>query len=472
MSDYFNDAYEYAIMFSEESIKIGALLIDQRGNKVYASNEKGLNPIIDLFNKTKDRRQNKINYSESVIYVTDRLMDDETKEFLRYHEFKCVNYLMRGLLGSEDSRYIKDKEFFAEIGIPVCIRNRDVFINEDNYKEWWTNVLYDKAYDIVKDRKFPVTIPGYNRPGLPTLKMLKVAEYTEDLNWPFYVIVRESQYDMYVEATKQYKYVTIKSFPDKVIDNAGAVRRTTQKWLNSIGVKATFQMDDDVGYLGYSYAGRKDDGYPKAQYRRMKKDPFSSAKVLAMWQIAMEKAMALDDVVISCGQQIAFSWKDDYCRASESYRLMRGPMTQVVCFNIEKLCKEGIYHNNNAQVGFDDIDFTLRVIESGNKTCCFPWLVYGCEALGGGNGDSVSEEKLKERFKANQDKLKSLHQDKPYVSFRPKRGLDQVCIRWRNARKYLVDNFGYPESLIDKSSYDIWNEGELLKEAVKEEYKL
>lgn len=470
MSDYFNDAYEYALMFSEEPVKIGAILIDQRGNKVYSSNENGNNPIIDLYNKTKDRRQNKINYSESIIYITDRLMDDETKEFLRYHEFKCVYYLIRKLLGPEDPRYVKDKEFFAEIGVPVCIRNRDIIINEDNYKEWWTNVLYNSAYDLVKNRKFPVTIPGYNRPALPTLKNLGVGNYTEDLNWPFVVIVRESQKQMYEEATKDYKYVEIKAFPDEIINNAGAVRRTTQKWLNSLGIKATFQMDDDVGYLGYSYAGRKEDGYPKSQYRRPKHDPFSSARVLAMWQIAMEKAMALDDVVISCGQQIAFSWKDDYCRSSESYRLLRGPMTQVVCFNIEKLCKEGIYHNNNANVGFDDIDFTLRVIESGNKTCLFPWLVYGCEALGGGNGDSTTEEKLRERFKINQEKLKALHQDKPYVSFRPKRGLDQVCIRWRSARKYFVDNFGYPKSIIDNSSYDLWNSGRLLEEAANMEY--
>lgn len=457
VEDLFNRAYEYAIMFSEEDKKVGLAVVDQRGNIHYEANVNGENPVVRFIKRTRHRKQNKIMYDKCDLYITDdTIPSEEVNEIIRKFGFRSYSVLSSDI----------EHDRVSNNTTPGYIYNkykRSDYINDADYEDWWTNVLYEKAYDIVKDRKFPVTIPGYNRPELPTLRNLKVFEYTEDLNWPFFIIVRESQYDMYVEATKDYKYVTIKSFPDEIINNAGAVRRTTQKWLHSQGIRATFQMDDDVNYLGYSYAGRKGDGYPKSQYRKPKTEPFSSARVLAMWQLAMEKAMDEYNIVISCGQQIAFSWKEDYCRSEGSCRLMRGPMTQVVCFNVEKLCEEGLYHNNNADVGFDDIDFTLRVIESGNVTCCFPWLVYGCEALGGGNGDKVSEDRLKSRFKANQDKLKSIHFEKPYVSFRPKRDLDQVCINWRRARRFFVDNFGFDESLVNDSEYNIWNLGELIK---------
>lgn len=469
-----NYAYENAIMFSKEENKIGSAILDQKGKVTYGSNCDGIDPVINVIDKVSGRKQNKINFLESKLYVTDNI-DLSNRGVLRRiglkYNFKEIIFCIR----NNDEKFkelIYDKLVKEGISSKITIYFRNLVIDENNFSKWWTDEFYDKAYDIVKDRKFPVTIPGYNRPELPTLKNLRVLDYTEECNWPFIIIVRDSQREMYEEATKQYKYVTIKSFPDMLINNAGAVRRTTQKWLNSIGVKATFQMDDDVSYLGYSYASRKEDGYPKSQYRRPKTQPFSSAKVLAMWQVAMEKAMASDNVLISCGQQIAFSWKEDYCMRNRSCRLMRGPMTQVVCFNIESLCKEQIFHNNNANVGFDDIDFTLRVIESGNKTCCFTWLVYGCEALGGGNGDQVSEDKLKARFKENQEKLKVLHKDKPYVSFRPKRDLDQVCISWTRARDYYSNLKNVDRNqFVNHTEFDIWRNGKLLDEAKSYSYE-
>lgn len=468
----FNDLYEYCCMkhFMSGNSPTGLLIVDQRGRKHFESYRgQDINKnLIDAVKYLKSKKQNKIDFSNSVAYIIG-----DANEKVLIHFLTLTNGMVTYLL-LKNTEYIS-KDFLSNY-TSVLLFEFSNYINESEYEVWWTDRMYKECYDIVKDRKFPVTIPGYNRPSLPTLWNLRVNEYNEDCNWDFYVIVRESQREMYEEATKDFKYVTIKSFPDEIINNAGAVRRTTQKWLYSKGVKATFQMDDDVSSLSYTRAGLKEDGVPKSDYvnHSIKRNPeFNSARVFAMWQVAMEKAMASDNVLISCGQQIAFSWKDDYCLSSKSYRLMRGPMTQVVCFNIEGLMNEKIFHNNNADVGFDDIDFTLRVIESGNRACCFPWLVYGCEALGGGNGDQVSEDKLKARFKSNQDKLKSIHDSKPYVSFRPKRNLDQVCIKWNSARKYCAELNGYDyDKFLNHSEYNIWQGGKLLDEARSFSYEV
>lgn len=465
IKEIFDDAYEYARLFNDDGKNAsGAILIEESGRRNYGSNEEGNVDALDKILKyAVTKKSNRIRFEQSCVYLTDNKLTKETAN--KIIELKIPELHYCGFSGLDNEVF----DILDEKVIIIWHSDLDYSKFSDSYK-WWTHQFYENAYEIVKDRKFPVTIPGYNRPALPTIWSLRVKDFTEEENWPFIVIVRESQYDMYVEATKDFKYVTIKSFPDKIINNAGAVRRTTQKWLNSQGIVGTFQMDDDVNYLGYSYASRKEDGYPKAQYIRTKDMDYTTPRVLAMWQIAMEKAMACDNTLISCGQQIAFSWKEDYCQRSNSYQFMRGPMTQVVCFNIKGLCEQSIYHNNNVDVGFDDIDFTLRVIESGNKTACFPWIVYGVEALGGGNGDKVSQDKLRERFKINQDKLKVLHEDKPYVGFRVKRGLDQVCINWRGARRFYVDKFDHREELIKFSCYDIWQDGHLLEEAKRGDY--
>lgn len=497
--DLFCKAFAHAKMFTTcTKLPVGSIILDSDGYCYYGSNsnynedgnyncmrtsECHKAKITGIYESCEETRKycNAIHSEITAIdtlkwHVTRNLEEVAKKSTIYITRYPCVNCAKSiADVGIKNVVYcgvqeISDevKSIFDENNISYKWYPQYNFEGDSikDYK-WWTEEFADKAYDIVRNRKFPVTIPGYNRPALPTLWNLGVDKFNDEFNWDFIIIVRESQKKMYEEATESMrKWVTIKSFPDDVINNAGAVRRTTQKWLNDNGVRATFQMDDDVQYLGYSVAGRKGDGYPKSMYTSYKGDPHKACKTLAMWQIAMEKAMDEYDIYISCGQQIAFSWKEDYCIQESSLQMMCGPMTQVVCFNVEGLCKSDIYHNNNADVGFDDIDFTIRVINSGHKVCCFPWIVYGCEALGGGNGDKVSADKLKERFKHNQEVLKKNHNDKYFVKFRVKRGLDQCCINFRAARKYLNDNFGedcYRSEWIKSNKIDIWEGGRLLK---------
>lgn len=498
IKEMFDDAYEYSRMMSTcNKVNVGSLFLDTNGKRYHGANcnydldcnclsnhECYKAKVSGIYESTEATRHLcKAVHAEDMLL---RWMNSVKKKFdrdngilfvTRYPCMNCAKLIIQS--GIKHVYYAGRNSISSEVATIFSDNNVDVkWFKEYDYEgdsvkdyKWWTTEFYEKAYDIVKDRKFPVTIPCYNRPSAPTLHNLGLANMTEELNWPFILFVRESQYDMYYEATKQFKYVTIKTFPDEVINNAGAVRRTGQKWLYSQGYVGTFQMDDDVSTITYTVAGRKKDGRPKSSYVT----GTNICKVLAMWQIASERAFAIDNAMITCGQQIAFGWKMEYCRSNESYAFMRGPMTQVVCFNIKGLCENNLYHRNNADVGFDDIDFTLRVIESGNSTACFTWLNYGCEALGGGEGNKVEKSVLQERFKRNQDKLRALHEAEPYVSFRVKRDLDQVCIVWSAARKYYAQKHNLsPEAtefVVNNSVHNIWRNGKLLEEARSMEYE-
>ena len=182
----------------------------------------------------------------------------------------------------------------------------------------------------------------------------------------------------------------------------------------------------------------------------------NSARVFAMWQLAMEESIKRDNVVISCGMPIAFCWKNEYCQQAQSYQLSRGAMTQVVCFNVEELTKSGIYHKHNPEVGFDDIDFTIRCLEAGKNVCCYPWLVEKCEPMG--QGAIVGN--LQERFIKNNNILKQNHGDKPsWVKFREKRELDQCCIYFPGVRKMQVEK-GFWKN--NEYQFNIYENGKLI----------
>lgn len=338
---------------------------------------------------------------------------------------------------------------------PIYYDNNPKYQKIANDK-WWTHKLYDSAYDIVKDRKAPFTIISYNNPDLPTLSRFHVERMTEESNYPIFIFVRDSQKKMYKESTAKYKYVEIISFPDELISNAGAVRRASQKWLYKNGYDIAFQFDDDVSFLTYSYKGYKKDGTVKSDYSI----DTDISKVLAMWQLAMERAIDRDNVYLSCGMPTGFAWKPEYCLSYDSYLISRGALTQLICWNVKGMVEDGIFYRDNPEVGLDDIDMTVRVLESGNNVCCFPWIVYGCDPMGA-PGQPI--EKLQARFKFCQEKLREHHGHLSWIKFREKRNLAQACIYFPAVRKWQVEK-GFRDTT--DYIYDIWEDGKLIGDEV------
>lgn len=457
MSQLYTKLYEYTAMYSKQrtSMILGALFQDVTKNRSFLgclddlelcpAEDDHIDPIDALMQRINSRKN--VDIPNGVLYLTYPINTSTANKIIE-NGFKSVVYANLYDINP------KTIETLNNNGITVARFDSDIMHQTyDNTKdEWWTDKFYNSAYDVVKDRKAPFTIISYNNPTVPTLKNFKVDQMTEDCNWPFIVFVRDSQKQMYEEQLAKYKYVSVVSFPDETISNAGAVRRASQKWLYDQGYTIALQSDDDCNLLTYSRPGYQGNGLPKAQYV----DNTNICKIIAMWQLAMEEAIERDNVYLSCSMPVGFSWKADYCMSHCSYLVSRGSFTNIICWNLKGLVEDGIFYRDNPEVGLDDIDMEIRVVASGHNVCNFVWLANGGDAMSSGS----SLEILQQRFKECQDKLRSFHGELPWVKFRVKRGLDQVCVDFPAVRRWQVEQGirNTPEYI-----YDIWNDGLLLK---------
>lgn len=141
----------------------GLLIVDQRGRKHFESYRgQDINKnLIDAVKYLKSKKQNKIDFSNSVAYIIG-----DANEKVLIHFLTLTNGMVTYLL-LKNTEYIS-KDFLSNY-TSVLLFEFSNYINESEYEVWWTDRMYKECYDIVKDRKFPVTIPGYNRPSLPTL---------------------------------------------------------------------------------------------------------------------------------------------------------------------------------------------------------------------------------------------------------------------------------------------------------------
>lgn len=456
--EFIMEAYEnWRVVTCNKSDYPGIIIVDNNGThwKPWFQSTEGQHPVDQLKAVIDEKPERKRpDLSKSTLYVAGDLSDNFIEKLRENLNVKTIVYY-----SDEDKQY----------GDFNLIRMSKILGELDDKRQWWSHEFYDNAYEIVKDRKYPVCLPCYNRKDVPAILNLGVDKYTDDCHYDWYLFTRETQFDMYndfwnQEEYKEFrKYIHIVPTEDSKVNSAGKVRAVIQKWAYDNGHKGIFEIDDDTQLLTYVYDGFKENGEPKSEYRAPRVNnnmgnsmEVSSARIFAMWQLAMEEAIKRDNVVISCGMPIAFCWKNEYCQQFESYQLSRGAMTQVVCFNVEELVKSNIFHKHNPDVGFDDIDFTIRCLESGKNVCCFPWLVEKCEPMG--QGAIVGD--LKERFIKNNNKLKENHGNKPdWVKFRIKRDLDQCCIYFPGVRKMQLRN-GFWKN--DEYQFNIYNNGKLI----------
>ena len=317
------------------------------------------------------------------------------------------------------------------------------YINtETGEKKWWTEIYLDTAYDTVKDRKFPILIPSYNNPNPPAVRGF-LSNMNEEFNYPIILFVRESQYESYVEAN-QHPYVTVVSCPDECILGAGNARRMSLKWLYSHGYSHAFSFDDDALGIGMTKKGFTGKGEPKSQAIKNA----NISKVLACWQLSMERLEEKCDKVVLTGvYPVGFSWKSTYCWSDESALLYRGNLNQVVCLNVNNLIENGIIYKDNKDCGHEDIQLILEALEKEMMVATFPFIWYSTPPMDCANFSEFGST-MESRFKAQQAIMYENWKNCDWVSFREKRGLAQVNINFRKYRA-IKD--------IDNNILDIWN---------------
>ena len=320
--------------------------------------------------------------------------------------------------------------------------------NDTREKKWWTELLLDDAYDIVKSRKWPILIPSYTNPDSgkgfvpPAIKGF-LSGMDENFNYPIFIFVRESQEKSYKEENK-HPYVTIVPYKDSLIDSAGKARLWSLKWLYKMGYENAFSFDDDALGIGLTKYGVTGKGDPKSEAIKNA----NISKVLAVWQYSMEKLQErFDNVVLTAPYPIGFSWKNTYCWMDESVLLYRGNLNQVVCLNVKNLVDNGLYYKDNRECGHEDIQLILESLHKDMIVATFPFIWYSTPPMDIANFSAFGNT-MKDRFNKQQEIMKSNWDSDPWVIFREKRGLAQVVINFRRFRKdkgitkYVLGLFG------------------------------
>lgn len=393
---------------------------------------------VNLINLLKKEN---IEFDSGTIYVT-RYPCFSCATQLINNGFKEVNYCGKQEISNEVKKLFEESDvnvkWFPEYDYEFDYED----INKSSNGEWWTLEAYEKCYNIVKDRKFPITIPSYNRPN-PNILSNMLNNMNDEYNYPVFIFVRDSQKEEY-ENSINNKFVNIISFPDKYIGNAGASRRMILKWLYSNGYDCAFSFDDDLLNIQITERGFTDKGEPKSKVV----SNTNIAKVLAMWQLAMEEATKKYNVVLSCGMPMGFSWKMEYCMREGSMLWFRGNLNQAVCFSTKKLIENGIIYKDNDKVGHEDIQLVAEInkknIELGNNemtTCVFPFLAYSVPPMSCENFGNFGSN-MEDRFRNQQKLMINNWNGTSWINFREKRSLCQVIINWVKYRKEIgVENY-------------------------------
>lgn len=446
--EIFDSAIEYALLNTTcRKVAVGSAFVLKSGKILYGcNNSKEHNCIKEgechkakvtgLYESSEETRVHcNATHSEVDLITSDgfkKLSKDDIafgKLYVtRYPCYNCAKTIVEA--GIKNVEYcggweISDdvKELFESSGVSV-IYNSNYNYETCNNDIWWTEDLYEKAYDKVADRKFPVAIISYNRPVQDTVTKL-FNDFNEVYNYPIYVFVRKSQFDDY-EKNRTSNYVKIVAFDDDLINNAGAVRRVSMNWLREQGFKFAFYADDDLTKMGITTRRLNREG--KWASKELK--DANSAKVLAMWQIAMEYASEHHDVVYSGVSVRSQNWHKDNILKSYSLKL-GGQSSQLVCIDLEKTGQSNVHYKNNADCGWDDVDYIVQVIESGHKVGMFTFLWYEYSPMTLGNWVDNS---LVERHQKNGDKIKEIHGDKQYLRYIVKDTL-RVKFNWSMIRK-------------------------------------
>lgn len=299
--------------------------------------------------------------------------------------------------------------------------------------DFWTNRLYNTAYEIVKDRQFPIVIPSYNRPENLFLKWVD-SSFTDE-TWPIYIVVRKSQVESY-EASKYVfgkDYIKIVGIEDSYIDDIGKVRKAIVEHFSDSN-KCVFMFDDDITKFSYTAPYTRDSGAKIS----MSVDVKSPARVFAMWQLAMEKAIEIrDDLIVSCAMIAGFNWVDTFCDEEESLRYMSGPQTLAVCINLDAFKKFNINYRTLKGNGHDDIDLLIRALLKGATTAEFRWISYNSPGIG---TDILDFDSVDARFTQQYNEMYAHFSDINFVKWKHAKH-DNVGINWKKAIDYHNNNF-------------------------------
>lgn len=257
---------------------------------------------------------------------------------------------------------------------------------------WWTEDMYFDAYDHIKAngaQKFPVFIPSIGTPHAHFGHVL-AKTFTQELNWPIFILTRESQAEEYRRAISYSPYVTVISQPDDLIANAGASRKYIQDYAINEGYDFIFMFDDDLFEFNVLIKGvsAHDNLYSKVS------DCRNQARILAVWQVATQYLNQKYAVNGTFPNYHPISWPYEYSTLEKGMSTFSDYCSQAVCTNVRETARSGIYYHENYEVGHEDCDYYARGLDRGLIFAQLKFLSFTAEGMDLGNfsiGGSLEE---------------------------------------------------------------------------------
>lgn len=319
--------------------------------------------------------------------------------------------------------------------------------------DFWTNKLYNKAYEMVGTRKkFPLVIPSYNRPSN------RITEYimnhiTDTEPWDIYIAVRKSQQAAY-EADENFKKISCMhtlAFDDDLIDDAGKVRGKIVEYFTD-KVDGLFMMDDDVFDLTYTAPFKRSTGSKISVAVTDKARKENLGRILAMWQVAMEETFKLhNNVIITCPMIAGFSWAETFCDPDLGIKVMSGAQVCCLGINLNACKKYDVNFRTSKGNGHEDKDFVIRALLKGCMTAEYRWLAYSCPSM----GKDFLNTGVKERMAQQHDEMYANFSDVDFVKWIVDRNdYKNVRINWNKATK-AYNKLSGENITKDNNKYDL-----------------
>lgn len=316
---------------------------------------------------------------------------------------------------------------------------------------FWTEELYEKAYDLVTE-KYPIVIPSVNRPK-PIIIDKIFCDFDEKYNWPVILILRKSQVEDYKKNLTN-PYVQIVSFEDELINDIGKVRAVLLEHMFKNGHKRIFMSDDDMYSIGFNTKTEAKNG---SYVAKKPKYDINSARLFAMWQLASEQAFDKHGAIFAAMAPRFSSWPFDTLDEASSMKII-SQGSPIIAVNIEKIYSENLVYESDKIVGFCDLDFNIKVFDSGNTNVVFPWLYfdYPEDHMSVENYEWFSS--LEERLEKSYNVLLEKHKDKNFIKVHQKpisyiknsKAITQVSIDVRQVRKNLGLTKSYKVNVYDE----------------------
>lgn len=297
--------------------------------------------------------------------------------------------------------------------------------------ENYTKYLYDICYNIVDESKMPIVVPSYNRFSPDFINLLK-SNYNNDINYPVFVIVRESQKANYIESIGDYPNINIIAVEDNLIRNTGLVRRYISKEFYNRGYDNIFMVDDDVTLVSCLHKIVNS----KGNISSVTDNSLNVFKVFAILQFAHEEICRIFDKYIITGiTPKYFCYRAEFSDSKNSLQILHKSLIQLVAVNLKRLQEFGLEYNNSETHGHEDTELLFQILEKGCLTGCVEGITYLPGKLDSKMGFNTAEE----RFVTYWDRCIANHPDvisNKLISYKSKDTAHaHPMVHWRTGRK-------------------------------------